>query len=121
MMGAIGPMRPEQFLKPFNIHRKDSQSSDRGRVRKGAESQQGTAYCILSIARPEEKERYQQIGVTVTHTVFHSGTPKATENDTLALVEGGKETRRFRVQAVHNKGQMGIFTTYYCEERGDQP
>ena len=37
----------------------------------------------------------------------------------VALNKNGKETRWFRVQAVHNKGEMDIDTVYYCEERGD--
>ena len=35
------------------------------------------------------------------------------------LAKGGVETRKFRVQAVHNKGEMDIDTVYYCDERSD--
>ena len=55
----------------------------------------------------------------VTHTIFHTGTPAAKENDVFALLKNGEETRFFRVQAIQDHGEMDVFTTYYCEERGD--
>ena len=55
----------------------------------------------------------------VTHTIFHRGAPQAKENDVFKLIKNGVATRTFRVAAVHNKGEMDIDTTYYCEERSD--
>ena len=75
--------------------------------------------CILSVAKPEERERFNQMGVTVTHSLIQRGSPIANDSDVFALNKNGKETRWFRVQAVHNKGEMDIDTVYYCEERGD--
>ena len=76
--------------------------------------------CILSVAKPEESERFNQMGVTVTHTIIQRGVPAAKEHDVFALVKNGVETRHFEVQAVHNKGEMDIDTIYYCQERGDR-
>ena len=59
------------------------------------------------------------MGVTVTHTIFHRGIPAAKENDVFVLLKNGEETRFFRVQAIQDHGEMDVFTTYYCEERGD--
>lgn len=117
--GRIGIMRPELFPKLFNVYSHESDTSERGRIHKESPQLKGTVRCILSIAKPEEVQRFNQIGVTVTHTIIQRGTPIAKEQDTFVLAKGGKETRRFRVQAAHNKGELGIDTVYYCEERSD--
>ena len=117
--GRIGMTRPESFPKKFNLYRQDTNSSDYGRVLRGTPRPIEELRCILSVAQPEEVERFKQMKVTVTHTIFHRGAPVAKENDILKLVKNGKETRTFRVSAIHDKGEMDIDTTYYCEERGD--
>lgn len=119
--GAIGMHRPEDFYKLFHIYVQGTATTARGRERHNTPVLTGSRHCILSIAKPEEQERYNQLGVTVTHTIFHTGEPEAKPNDVFALCkeEDETETRFFRVQAVHNHGEMGLFTTYYCEERGD--
>lgn len=118
--GRIGIMRPEQFPKLFRVYSQGTATSERGRERLCEPELKTELRCILSIAKPEEIERYNQIGVKVTHTIFQRGGPDAKENDVFALVKKGTETRFFRVQAVHNKGELDIDTTYYCEERGDR-
>ena len=117
--GRIGIMRPEQFSKPFNVYSQESDTSERGRIHKDSPQLNATARCILSIAKPEEAQRFNQIGVNVTHTIIQRGIPIAKEQDIFVLAKGGVETRRFRVQAVHNKGELDIDTVYYCEERSD--
>ena len=117
--GHIGPTRPESFPKKFNLYSQDTAPSERGRVLRNEPVLKAELRCILSIAKPEELERFHQMGVTITHTIFHRGAPVAKENDILRLVKGGRETRTFRVQALHDKGEMSIDTTYDCEERGD--
>jgi hypothetical protein len=112
-------MRPEQFPKPFKVYEQDSETSAIGRTRLGEPTVKAEIRCILSLARPEEQQRFAQIGVTVTHSIIQRGLPTAKEQDILALLKNGKEVRRFRVQAVHNKGELDIDTVYYCEERGD--
>ena len=118
--GRIGMTRPEQFPKTFNVYGVASTTSDSGRVRHGERELRGTLKCILSIAKPDEIERFNQISVKVTHKIIQRGSPTAKEHDIFALVKKGIETRFFEVKAVHNKGEMGIDTTYYCEERGDR-
>ena len=117
--GRIGPTRPENFPQPVNIYPKESSVTGIGRVTKGEMTLKGDTRCILSEAKPEERERYNQMGVKVTHSIIQRGSPIAKEQDVFALRKNGKETRWFRVQAVHNKGEMDIDTVYYCEERGD--
>lgn len=117
--GAIGMKRPEDFPKLFNIYTQSTSTSSRGREKLGTPVLAGQRRCILSIAKPDEQQRFGQMGVTVTHTIFHTGTPAAKENDVFALVKGENETRFFRVQAIQDHGEMDVFTTYYCEERGD--
>lgn len=117
--GKIGLTRPESFPKTFNVYVQGTETSSRGRILRSTPTLKTTLRCILSIAKPEEMQRFQQMGVTVTHTIFQRGAAEASENDLFKLVKGGKEVRVFRVQAVHNKGEMDIDTTYYCEERGD--
>ena len=120
MHGRIGPMRPECVPTPVNVYSKKSSGSEIGRATKKGEMElKCSLRCILSVAKPEERERFNQMGVTVTHSLIQRGSPIAKESDVFALNKNGKETRWFRVQAVHNKGEMDIDTVYYCEERGD--
>lgn len=118
--GAIGMKRPEDFPKLFRIYRAATQTSSRGRIQRNEPVLVGTKDCILSEMKPEEKLTFNQMGVTVTHTIFHTGAEEAKKNDMLVLCDkAGNELRYFRVQALKNHGEMSIFTTYYCEERGD--
>lgn len=118
--GRIGPTRPENFPKKFFVYGKESTTSERGRVIPRQLSEpKAELRCILSIAKPEVIERFNQTGVTVTHTIIQRGDAVAEKNDIFSLIKGGVEKRWFRVRAVHNKGEMDIDTTYYCEERGD--
>lgn len=117
--GAIGVTRPENFPKLFNVYPTASSETSRGRITLAKGEKKATVECILSIAKPDEMERYQQMGVHVTHHLLQRGSPQAQQNDILAMVEGAAETRFFRVQTVRDKGGMGIHTQYTCEERGD--
>lgn len=117
--GRIGIMRPEQFPKLFNVYEQETSTSARGRMRLDEATPKSTIRCILSVAKPDEIERFSQIGVAVTHSIIQRGLPEAKEQNILALSKNGKETRWFRVQAVHNKGELDIDTVYYCEERND--
>jgi hypothetical protein len=75
--------------------------------------------CILSIAKPDEVERFSQPQAKVTHTIFQTGGEiRAKQGDTLRTEQS---QRTFRVVQFHNHGEMNIFTTYYCEERSDRP
>ena len=113
--------RPEDFDHPFRIYRESTETSARGRVKKNDPVLVGELNCILSEIKPEEKLTFNQMGVTVTHTIFHTGAKEAKENDMLVLCdnETGEAQRYFRVQSLKDHGEMAIFTTYYCEERGD--
>ncbi len=118
--GFIGPMRPEQFPKPFVIYGGSSATTTTGRIKQTDREVKGTVKCILSVAKPDEIERFSQIGVRVTHKIIQRGVPIAKEHDVFALKKGTTETRFFEVTAVHNKGELDIDTTYYCEERSDR-
>lgn len=118
--GRIGLMRQEQFPKLFHVYVQQTATSERGREHIEEPVLKLELRCILSIAKPDEIERFSQLGVAVTHTIFQRGPAEAKENDIFALVKQGKEVRFFRVQAVHNKGELDIDTTYYCEERSDR-
>ena len=118
--GVIGPKRPENFPKLFHVYKGGTGTTARGRVKQQRPELIGEMLCTLSIAKPEEQQRFNQMGVTVTHTIFHPGPPVAKKDYALALAKDGThETRFFRVEAVHDKGELDVFTTYYCEERGD--
>lgn len=118
--GRLGIMRQEQFPRLFHVYTQPTLTTDRGRERLGGLIQVAQIRCILSIASPNEVERFSQIGKAVTHTIFQRGPAQAKENDILALVRNYQEIRFFRVQAVHNKGELDVDTTYYCEERSDR-
>ena len=118
--GRIGMKRPEDFPKLFYVYGQETTTSTAtGRIRTETPEKKAELHCTLSIAKPEEVERFKQNKVVVTHTIFHMGEPQAKENDVFKLIKNGVATRSFRVKAVHNKGEMNINTTYYCEERGD--
>lgn len=120
--GRLGIMRPESFPQTFNHYTQATETSDRGReTLKTPVKKTATLRGILAEARPEEQQRYNQLGVHVTHTILQRGAPQAGINDLLVLVKAGTETRQFRIEAVHDKGEMGIETAYICEERGDIP
>lgn len=118
--GTIGVTRPEQFPQPFNVYEVQTQATERGRTQETGRALKAQITCILSRATPDEQIRYNQLSTTVTHRVLQRGTPIAAKGDVLALVKDGQETRTFRIQAVHDKGSMGIHTVYYCEERSDR-
>ena len=119
--GRIGMMRPEQFPQPFNVYSQSTTTSQYGRLRETAPTAKVLGLrCIISTAKPDEVQRFSQTGVVVTHTIIERGKPTAKEQDIFVLAKGGIETRKFRVQAVHNKGELDIDTVYYCEERGDR-
>ena len=121
IFGAIGMKRPEDFTKIFKIYRAETQTSSRGRIKKNEPAYVRQLHCILSEIKPDEKLTFNQMGVTVTHTIFHTGAEEAKENDMLVLCDEatGEAKRYFRVKALKDHGGMAIFTTYYCEERGD--
>ena len=118
-IGRVGMKRPEDFPKLFYIYSQEASKSAIGRPTKGTTTKKAEAYCILSVADPDEVERFSQDAIKVTHKIFHKGPPLAKQDDVLKLVKNGVPTRTFRVAAQHDKGEMSIFTTYYCEERGD--
>lgn len=118
--GTIGVTRPEQFPQPFNVYEVQTEATERGRTKETGRSLKTQITCILSRATPDEQIRFHQLSTTVTHRVLQRGTPIADKGDLLALVKDGQETRTFRIQAVHDKGGMGIHTVYYCEERSDK-
>ena len=117
--GRIGMTRPESFPKLFDIYSYETETTDRGRNRLDTPVLKDNALCILSVAKPNEVERFKQLGVTVTHDIIQRGAAKAKENDIFVLMQNGAAKRYFRVKAVHDKGEMQIDTVYYCEERGD--
>ena len=117
--GRIGLTRPEHFLKKFNRYSVGSRTSQSGREMKEEEKPTGQLRCIFSAATPEERQQFNQMGVEVSHKLIEMGAPSAKEGDVLRLVKGGKEVRRFRIAAVHNKGEMDLHTVYYCRERSD--
>jgi len=119
-LGRIGMTRPENFPKLFYVYGPETtESSSVGRVISKAPAKKLELMCTLSIADPDEVERFKQNKVDVSHTIFHPGPPQAQTGDIFRLIKNGVPTRYFTVKAVHNKGEMDIKTTYYCEERGD--
>lgn len=121
MFGAIGLKRPEDFPKLFKVYRAVTQTSGRGRIHRNEPELVKQLHCILSEIKPDEKLTFNQMGVTVTHTIFHTGAKEAKENDMFVLCDEatGEAKRYFRVKSLKDHGEMAVFTTYYCEERGD--
>jgi len=108
-------LRPGNLFKDFNIERKGTTISTRGRAKSGYDSQQGEQLKgVLADAKPEEKERWRQLQHPISHTIVQEGKPKADPEDCLTLGE-----RTFFIQGVDNPGSLDIWTIYYVEERFD--
>jgi len=120
--GRLGPTRPESVPRLFSVYRHGGvEFTTRGREVPAEHVIIAEVRCIMARANPEEQEQFNQLGKLVTHSILQRGSPIATENDVFVLMKGAGKRRVFRVQAVHNKGELDIDTVYYCEERSDVP
>lgn len=70
---------------------------------------------ILAEAKPEEKERWQQLQHPITHTIVQSGAPEAKTGDRLIFLN-----RYFYIQGTDDIGSLGLYTLFYVEERADR-
>lgn len=88
--------------------------SSRGRAGSSAPTEEGYLFGILSVATPEEIERWGTTEHPISHKIVqYGGKNKAADQD--VLVFNGK---RYYVQrSPRNPGGLGHFTVYYCEER----
>lgn len=107
--------RPGQLFKDFFVEAKGTALSPRGRAASRYNQQDaGRLKAVLAQAKPEEKDRWHQLGHPISHTLTQRGAPMAKVADRLVR---GK--RRFYVQGVDNVGELGFWTIYYVEERFD--
>lgn len=111
-MTRIGPLRPEAMALRFTIYAPESKTAPSGRERVSPGDAIGITRCVLSGANSEERERFHQARVEVSHVLTGRGA-LAAYTDCLLVSESG---RRFRVKATRDKGGLGVFCAYYCEE-----
>ena len=98
--GAINLM-PGQELRMFTVYRDGEHKTASGRITMNGARRLGEIKAVLAAAKPEEKERWQQLEHPVTHKI----------------IRGDK---RYIVQtAPYNPGGINHWTIYYCDERSD--
>ena len=114
----IGTLRPEALPQWAQVLGKATFVTEAGRVRSTNEEPIDRMLCVLSVAKPDEIERFSQPQARVTHTIFQRGGTIRAKQDQYIRLE--KNRRLFRVVNFHNHGEMDVFTTYYCEERSDR-
>lgn len=88
--------------------------SKSGRAGASTLTESGHLFGILSVATPQEIERWGTTEKPITHKIVqYGGDTKAADNDVLKFAD-----RFFYIQrAPRNPGDLGHFTVYYCEER----
>lgn len=108
-------LRPGNLLKEFWVETDETKLSSRGRVGSRYHTEQAVKFSgVLAEAKPEERDRWQQIGHPVSHVITQRG--KAIAKVGNRLIHG---SRCFYIQGVDDVGELGIATIYYAEERTD--
>jgi len=115
-------MRPGQEFKTFKVLRPQSIINDRGRTKKNQYDEIGSIKGILAQARPDERERWHQMGHSVSHKIIQRHYGYNGDED-LKIVP--RDVFEYQGQWFYNQndpydpGGLGHWTIYYCEERSD--
>ena len=108
-------LRPGNLIKDFVVEPNDIHLDSRGRPFREYQIENETHIkAVLAEAKPDERERWQQLGHPISHTLTQRGKAKAKPGN--RLIHG---SRVFYIQGVDNVGELGIATIYYAEERSD--
>lgn len=107
-------LRPCSLFGAFAIERKKDGPAAHGRFASGYEDRGESLNGSLAEAKPEEIERFRQIGHPVSHTIVQRGRRVAAEGDRLR-----RNGCFYYVQGVDDPGGLGLWTIYYAEERRD--
>jgi hypothetical protein len=115
---------PGQELREITVRRPIVRETDSGRVTANGETEAlGTVRAVLAAAKPEEIERWRQLGHPVTHKIIMRYTPPfdIRPGDIFEMTAlPGRTARRFYNQAIpYNVGDIGHWTIFYCDERTD--
>ncbi len=114
--GAV-MMMPGQELRQFDGKRPETRETNRAQVVVAGYDDQGSVRAILAQAKPEEIERWKQLGHPITHKIIMQRRP------TFEIRAGDifeRAGQRFYVQAQpHDVGDLGHWTIFYCDERSD--
>jgi hypothetical protein len=109
-------LKPTELWREFVIERKSDDTNSRGReVNAWAKDDPVQIVTgILASMSPEEVEKFKQMQHPVSHQIAQQGSPKAKPGDRLV----SSDDRTFYIEKVNNPAELGIWTVYYCEERG---
>ena len=111
-------LMPGQEIRAFAVLRPDTRGTDGGR--EGLTNEYipvGNIRAVLAQARPEEIMRWQQLNHPITHKIIMQGKPPFDIKPGDVFERDG---RRFHHQAApYDVGDVGHWTIFYCEERGD--
>lgn len=106
---------PSELLKEFIVETKVPDVNERGReVASWQETEPQTKVTgIIGQLSQQEKEKYRQMQVEITHTILSKGTPQAKNGDRFVF----EDNRYLYIHKVENAAEIGLWTVYQCEEK----
>ena len=118
-------MLPGQELREFSVARPETGGGGDGGVQArsrragaiGGYAHVGNIKGVLASAKPDEAERWRQLGHTVSHKIIMPGKP---DFEVLPGDVFERGARRFYNRMMPNDaGDLGHWTIFYCAERAD--
>jgi hypothetical protein len=111
-------LMPGQELREFTVSRPDTRGTENGR--EGLTNkfyEVGKVRAILAQAKPEEVQRWRQLNHPITHKIImqHKAAFEIQPGDIFE--RDGK--RYYHQMSPYNVGDIGHWTIFYCDERGD--
>lgn len=106
---------PGNELREVTVLQPENRETENGRVVNNTYVSVCTIKAVFAAARPEEKERYRQLGHPITHKIIQQGICPVKIKAGYILE---REGRRFYIQTEpYNIGSLNYWTIYYCEEK----
>jgi len=111
-------LRPGQELREFTVSRPETRGTDNGREGLTNEFQEvGKVRAILAQAKPEEVQRWKQLNHPITHKIIMQKKPPFDIRPGDIFERDGK--RYYHQMTPYDLGDLGHWTIFYCDERGD--
>jgi len=111
-------MLPGQELREFTVLRPETRGTANGR--EGITNQHetiGTIRAILAQAKPEEVQRWRQLGHPITHKIIMQHKPSFDIRPGDIFERAGR--RFYHQMTPYDIGDIGRWTIFYCSERAD--
>jgi hypothetical protein len=105
-------LTPGQEIREFAAKRPQKRETDNGRVTPNDYEPLGEIKAMLTAAKPEEIERWRQLGHPATHKIIMQG--KAAFDILPGDIFEQAGRRFYNQAALYNVGDTGHWTIYYC-------